>query len=263
MNSTMRNAIIKKDLKAITANKRMFSVMLIVPFVMAAVLPSIFILLLHFAPESANDFQALMGNVTDSGQTGDINRVVLSLLMDNIMPIFFMMIPLMVASVMAASSFVGEKEKRTLETLLYSPISIKQLFQAKIWASFLMSMLVSFLSFALMVLVTQLEIVLTTGTLLLPGIGWLVVMFLLSPAVALIGITIIVRGSAKAQSVEEAQQRSSLLVLPIVLLIVGQFTGLLLVDIRLLLGMGVLFTAIALFLMNGSFRKLRYETLLK
>lgn len=164
---------------------------------------------------------------------------------------------------MAASSFVGEKEKRTLETLLYSPISIKQVFEAKIWASFLMSMLVSFLSFVLMVLVTQLEIMLTTGSLLLPGIIWLVVMLLLSPAVALIGITVIVRGSAKAGSTEEAQQRSSLLVLPIVLLIVGQFTGLLLVNIWMLFGMSVVIAAIALLLMYGSFRKLNYETLLK
>ena len=262
MRNTMQRTIIMKDLKAIIANKRMFSVMLIVPLIMAAVLPSIFILLLYFVPESASDFQVLMG-AAGGEPIGDINRAVLILLMDNIMPIFFIMIPIMVASVMAASSFVGEKEKRTLETLLYSPISLKQIYQAKIGASFLMSMLVSFLSFILMVIVTQVEIVLTTGSLLLPSISWLVVMLLLSPAVSLIGIVVIVRGSAKAQSTEEAQQRSSLLVLPIVLLVVGQFSGLLMVNAWMLLGMSVLFAAIALILMNGSFRKLSYEALLK
>lgn len=41
-----------------------------------------------------------------------------------------LMIPVMASSVMAASSFVGEKEKHTLETLLYSPLSLKQLFQS-------------------------------------------------------------------------------------------------------------------------------------
>lgn len=262
MRNPMLNAIIKKDLGAVAANKRMLSVMLIVPFVMAVILPSIFILILYFEPESANDFQELM-NIAFDGQGGDPNQMVLSLLMSSIMPIFFMMIPIMVASVMAASSFVGEKEKRTLETLLYSPLSLKQIFRAKILAPFIMSMLISVLSFLLMFLVTQVEIVLTTGSLLLPDASWLVVMLLLSPAVSLISITLIVRGSAKAQSTEESQQRSALLVLPIVLLIAGQFSGLVWINIWVLLGMGILCAAIALVLMNSSFRKLSYETLLK
>lgn len=262
MKNTMISAIIKKDLKAIAANKRIFSIMLMLPFIMAVVLPSIFILMLYFSPESASDFQMLTGTAFD-GQLSDVNQMVLSLVVNNIMPTFFMMIPVMVSSVMAASSFVGEKEKRTLETLLYSPISIRQIFQAKILASFIMSMLVSFLSFVLMLLVTQVEIVLTTGSLLLPDNSWLVVLLLLSPAVSLISITVIVRGSAKARSTEEAQQRSSLLVMPIVFLIVGQFSGLLLVNIWILLGMSILCAIIALLLMNSSFRKLSYETLLK
>ncbi|MDL2318021.1 ABC transporter permease subunit [Eubacteriales bacterium OttesenSCG-928-A19] len=263
MRNAMVNAIIRKDLRAIIANKRMLSVMLIVPFMMAVVLPSIFILMLHFAPESASDFQALIDGMTGGEQTGDATRMILTLLMDSMMPIFFIMIPVMVASVMAASSFVGEKEKRTLETLLYCPLTLKEIFRAKILASFLMSMLVSVISFVAMELVVQVEIVLTTGSALPPGVSWLVVMLLLSPAVSLIAITVIVRGSAKAQTMEESQQRSALLVLPIVLLVVGQFAGLLLVNVWMLLGMGILFAAIALVLMNASFRKLNYETLLK
>ncbi|MDL2257791.1 ABC transporter permease subunit [Eubacteriales bacterium OttesenSCG-928-K08] len=260
MKNTKLNAIILKDLKAITSNKRMFSVMLIVPFVMVIFLPSIFILTTYFEPASVSDFGALLGEFGD-GQ--DINRMVISLILNNIMPIFFMIIPLMVSSVMAASSFVGEKEKRTLETLLYSPLALKQIFRAKILASSLMSMLVSVCSFVVMVIVTQIEIVLTTGSLLLPDISWLVVMLLLSPSVSLIAITIIVRGSANAKTTEEAQQRSGLLVLPVILLIVGQFTGLLLVNIWMLLVLSILFAVLALFLMNSSFRKLDYETILK
>lgn len=58
------------------------------------------------------------------------------------------------SSVMAASSFVGEKEKHTLETLLYSPLSLKQLFQSKILAGFLVGMMVSYISFAAMMLLS-------------------------------------------------------------------------------------------------------------
>ena len=47
------------------------------------------------------------------------------------------------SSVIAASSFAGEKEKHTLETLLYSPLSLRQLFQSKILAGFSVGMMVS------------------------------------------------------------------------------------------------------------------------
>ena len=52
------------------------------------------------------------------------------------------------------------------------------------------------------------------GHFLLPGISWLIILLLVSPAISLIAVTLIVRGSAKAQSVEESQQSAVFLVIP-------------------------------------------------
>ena len=79
------------------------------PLVLTVVLPSVFVLVLTQKPDAASDFQKLLD-----------------------MPLFFLIVPIMASSVMAASSFVGEKEKHTLETLLYSPLSLRQLFQSKV-----------------------------------------------------------------------------------------------------------------------------------
>ena len=79
------------------------------PLVLTVVLPSVFVLVLTQKPDAASDFQKLLD-----------------------MPPFFLFVPIMASSVMAASSFVGEKEKHTLETLLYSPLSLRQLFQSKV-----------------------------------------------------------------------------------------------------------------------------------
>lgn len=117
-----------------------------------------------------------------------------------------MIIPIMASSVMAASSFVGEKEKHTLETLLYSPLSQGQLFQSKILAGFSVGMMISFSSFAAMLLVMELESFFLTGNLLLPAASWLVIMLLIAPAISLIAIAVTVRSSAEAQTIEEAQQ---------------------------------------------------------
>ena len=57
-----------------------------------------------------------------------------------------------------------------------------------------------------MLLVLEAETLFLMGSFLLPGISWFVILFLISPSVSLIAITLIVRGSAKAQSVEESQQ---------------------------------------------------------
>ena len=176
---------------------------------------------------------------------------------------FFLMIPIMTASIMAASAFVGEKERHTLETLLYCPLTLRQIFQAKVLASFLLSMLVSLISFVSMLLVIEAELYLLMGKFLLPSVNWLVVMLLVSPAISLIAVTLIVRGSAKAQSVEESQQAAVFLIIPIVLFVAGQFTGVLLMSVWVLLGLGVVCSVLAWILLRKSMVRFTYEKLLQ
>lgn len=256
-------AIIRKDFGAITSNKRLFSSILIVPLILTVVFPSIFVLILYFAPEETDDFQKLLEMLPITEQMEDFNQMMISSILNYIMPVFFLMIPVMTASIMAASSFVGEKEKHTLETLLYCPLSLKQIFRSKVLASFLLSMIVSFLSFFFMIVVLEIEIFLTTDKLLLPNISWLILLLLVAPAISLIAITFIVKGSAKAQSVEEAQQGAVFLILPIILLVVGQFTGILLVSTWILLVIGICCALLAYFLLKRAIGNFHYEILLK
>ena len=44
------NTVIRKDLRAVTSNRRLFSELLIVPLVLTVVLPSIFVIAVHFVP---------------------------------------------------------------------------------------------------------------------------------------------------------------------------------------------------------------------
>lgn len=88
-------------------------------------------------------------------------------------------------------------------------------------------------------------------------------MLLIAPAVSLIAFAVTVRGSAKAQTMEEAQQRAVFLVFPILVLVIGQFTGVILVNSGLLLGLGIVLTVLDVWLMKGAARKFTYEKLLK
>ena len=258
---TAMTAIIKKDLKSVMDNRRMFASLLIVPLVLVVFLPSLFLIMLRFAPADP-DMQKMLELLPAAMRQGDWQAAA-GLMVNFLLPSFFLMIPVMTASIMAASAFVGEKEKHTLETLLYCPLSVRQIFRAKVMASFLLSMLVSLISFAVMLLVTELESYFLLGTLLVPGINWLVILALVSPAISLIAVTLIVRGSAKAQTVEESQQSAVFLILPVILLVVGQTTGLMLVNGWVLLGLGVVCGLIAFLMLKMCMGRFTYEMLLK
>lgn len=259
---TAMAAIIKKDLKSVMDNRRMFASLLIVPLVLVVFLPSLFLIMLRFAPADP-DMQKMLEFLPAAMRQGDWQQAAAGLMVNFLLPSFFLMIPVMTASIMAASAFVGEKEKHTLETLLYCPLSVRQIFRAKVMASFLLSMLVSLISFAVMLLVTELESYFLLGTLLVPGINWLVILALVSPAISLIAVTLIVRGSAKAQTVEESQQSAVFLILPVILLVVGQTTGLMLVNGWVLLGLGVVCGLIAFLMLKMCMGRFTYEMLLK
>ncbi|MDE7365886.1 MAG: ABC transporter permease subunit [Lachnospiraceae bacterium] len=256
-------AIIKKDIRGVTSNRRLFLPLLIVPIVLTIIVPSIFILVTHYVPEETEDFQKLLEQIQISQLNGSLEMTVIHLMLNYILPIFFLLIPIMSASIMSASAFVGEKEKRTLETLLYCPLSLKQIFQAKVLASFLLSMFVSITAFIVMLIVLETEIFFVANSVILPGLKWLLILVLVSPAISLIAITLMVRVSAKAQSVEDAQQSAVFLILPILFLIIGQFTGILLINTWILLGIGILCLVLACFLFRRSLRNFKYEMLLK
>lgn len=148
-------ALIKKDMRSVISNKQVFAVLLIVPIVLTIALPSIFVFVISFAPDAASDFQKLLDMLPAPDGEYSQQQQIFSLILNQIMPSFFLIIPIMTSSVMAASSFVGEKEKHTLETLLYSPLSLGRLFQSKILAGFSVGMMISYSSFAAMLLVME------------------------------------------------------------------------------------------------------------
>jgi len=265
MISKMQTAIIKKDIGGITANKRMLSALIIVPIVMAVMLPAIFIFTILFMPVDSPDMQQMiqMFDFSKMKKSDNVQKMLLELILNYVMPLFFVMIPIMASSVMAASSFVGEKEKNTLETLLYCPMPLKDIFSAKIFASFLLSMAVSVSSFIIMMITVQALLLIFMGSMILPNINWLIMLLLVSPAAALIAINLIVRGSAKAQSFEESQQTSVFLVLPVILLVMGQFTGIMMISALLFFIIGAALALIAVFMFKGAFGKFSYEALLR
>jgi len=225
--------VFRKDWMEIKRNWQVILPITILPLVISVVLPVVLTLIPSLVPASqtqVNGFDTLIQNLPSNVQEQlagmtDVQSMVYVMALYFLAP-FFLIIPLMASSVIASDSFAGEKERKTIEGLLATPISDSELFFGKMLVSFVPSMLVTILSFAVYtILFDVLSFSIFNGMLLLPNLDWILMIFGLAPTVALasIGLTVII--SLKVKGFREAQQISVILLLPILALVFGQAAG--------------------------------------
>ena len=101
-------AIIKKDFRGVANNRRLFSALLIVPLVLTVIFPSIFVITIYFVPDDPA-VTKLMSLLPEAVQMESMELTLSSMILNYILPVFFLMIPITTASIMAASAFVGER----------------------------------------------------------------------------------------------------------------------------------------------------------
>jgi ABC-2 type transport system permease protein len=83
---------------------------------------------------------------------------------------------------------------------------------------------------------------------------WLLMIFWVAPAIAALGLGVMVRVSARARTAQEANQLGGAVILPLIFLALGQATGLLLVNpaVSVLVGAVMWLLAIALNVRGAS-----------
>ena len=167
------------------------------------------------------------------------------LFINYLLPSLFLLVPIITASVVAANSFVGEKERRTLESLLFSPISIKTLFVSKVLASFIPSYLVSIISFICSGIIINAMGYPLFNEMIFPSANWIALITCLSPMVTFMTVLLNVLISSRVKTYQEAQNIGGIIVLPVIGLMVGQVSGLFLVGVQL-----TLLISLGIFILN-------------
>ncbi|AJY73625.1 ABC transporter permease subunit [Paenibacillus beijingensis] len=253
--------IAKKDIYAVRASVQLWLPMLIVPLLMGVVLPGGLLIASRLLDLSAlGNFEKLLPllqSVSGSGGQPDLtsmptdnHRLVYYLSLYMFAP-FFLLIPIMSSSIITANSFAGEKERKTLEGLLYTPITMKELFLGKMLAAFVPSILLTAGAFAAYGIVVDAVAYPMFGRLIFPNVSWLVLMLVVVPVVSVFVILINVFISAKVKGFQEAFQLGGLVVLPVLGLVVSQATGLLLLSPLVLLVIGAVLLVINVFLLQS------------
>jgi ABC-type Na+ efflux pump permease subunit len=173
----------------------------------------------------------------------------------------FLIVPLMVSAVLAADTFAGEKERRTLEGVLHLPIRDRDLYVAKMLTAFLPAVGVAWTGFVLYAIGTNAMAWPVMHRVFVPTAMWLVMILWVTPAVAAVGLGVMVQVSARAQTAQGANQLGGAVILPLIFLALGQATGLLLVGPPVALGVGALGWLVAIVLNRRGARRFTRDRL--
>jgi ABC-2 type transport system permease protein len=125
-------------------------------------------------------------------------------------------------------------------------------------------MIITFVSYSIYMAIVDIITYGTFGMLLLPNVNWLIMMFGVTPAIALCSIGLTVMISSKVKGCREAQQISVVLLLPVLGLVFAQISGFLVLGPLVLTALIGLLTAVdvAIFYMGVKIFK-REEILAK
>lgn len=246
MNIRTIHAIVRKDLQIALKNKAVLVPVIVVPVLMMLILPAVAIVVptqIDSADEMFEDLQSFLDNMPATmkqqieGLTGVQTWIILSVVY--MFAPFFLIIPLMVSAVIGADSFAGEKERKTLEALLYTPTTDTDLFLAKVLSALVPAVVVSWGTFILYAVLVNALGWPVMGRLFFPTWAWVALILWVVPAAAGLGLSVMVLVSSKVTTFQEAYQLGGVVVVPILLLVFGQIGGILYFSLPVVLLIGL------------------------
>jgi len=234
--------VFSKDWIEIQRNYQVLLPLLVIPLIFAVMLPLMVIGSTASVPAyaSSEGLQTLLRTLPShvvseiAGMTG--RQAIIYVISVYLFAPIFLTVPIMASSVIASDSFAGEKERRTIEALLATPLSDGEMLLGKMLVSLVPAVLVTVGAFLIYsTLVDHFTLEMFGGGLLFPNVTWMMLIFILSPAIAFADITLTVLISARAKGVKEAQQISALLLVPLIGMVLGQLSGVILLDPSLII----------------------------
>ena len=138
--------------------------------------------------------------------------------------LLFLLSPIVGAVSLAAYSVVGEKQGRTLEPLLTTPMSTAEILLAKVLAAFLPALVVEAVGVA--AYVALMGMFASPGVMgAVIGLRTVILLGVIGPLAALAALQGTIAVSSRVNDPRSAQQIAVLLVLPLVAMVVGQIGG--------------------------------------
>ena len=170
----------------------------------------------------ADQVTSIVGNLPDSiGDSAPVDspaaRAAYVIAVYMLAPIAII-VPLTISVAVASNAIVGERERGTGEFLANSPLTTREIYYGKLLASLIPGFLATIVGFTLYALVVNLTVGPDMGGWFFPTSGWFMLILWIIPPFIGVAISIVLRMSARMRSAAAAQQSSSLVTLPIIIL---------------------------------------------
>ncbi|MCU0489145.1 MAG: ABC transporter permease subunit [Anaerolineales bacterium] len=222
--------IIFKEWAEVFKNRMVIFSVLFMPLLFTA-LPLIILFLTSQAGISdvSTDMPAQFGQMCPpSLTTGECFQVYIA----SQFTLLFLMMPLIIPVNIAAYSIVGEKTTHSLEPLLATPITTAELLTGKNLAALLPALAATWAGF----LIYSLGVILISSTKIAAALLspiWLVAIFVLGPLLALLSVNFSLMISSRVNDPRAAEQISSVVILPVLVLFIGQISGMFLISLSM------------------------------
>ena len=258
-------ALLRKELIDLRGNPAVFVpaiitgvVSIAMPFVIAVAVP-------YFTGErlsDSSDFRIALEMYRDQPGTRSLDPegAIQAMIFQQFL-IMLVLTPVAAAMAVAAYAVVGEKQARTLEPLLATPITTFELLAGKILGALLPGLALVTICFA--VYVGGVALLAHPGvyrTLFFPRA--LLTMFLLGPLASLAALQMAVCVSSRANDARSAQQIGALVILPISGLLIAEFTNNLQLTSRIVLLLSLLMAILNVALIAIGIRVFDRESIL-
>ena len=142
-------------------------------------------------------------------------QVVMFMLMKQLLATF-LAVPAIIPALITSYSIIGEKQLRTLEPVLATPVRVGELLAGKCLAAFVPALLATWLSFGITCAILQSRLPPETARVAPPTTDWLIAIFFVAPLLAFGSNTLTVIVSSRVRDPRAAHQFASLLILPII-----------------------------------------------
>lgn len=176
--------------------------------------------------------------------------------------VMVLLIPLIVPSIIASYSIIGEKVARTLEPVLATPVTTGELLFGKCLAAGIPAVIITWICGA--IFITGLSLVTVSRRVLTAIVspGWLIVLIICVPLIVMIAVTAMVAISSRVNDPRTAQQISAVAVIPVLTIFLGQLAGLLILSPLFALGAAVILILLALASISLAVRIFQREVIL-
>lgn len=219
--------ILKKDWKTSVKRKEILAIMSIFPIIFTILIPVLMLFGIIVDPEAFmsefGDPSILRALLNIPSHYNDALAAAIMIIKMMVLPMF-LFIPGMMPIVISSDSFAGEKERKTMESVLLLPINKTELILGKVLASFVPSMFISIVCFFTLGIIINIMMFpyLDGNVLFFTDYAIMMAGLLLAPLWALLNIQVSVIISSRAKDMKSAQSISGALITPVLGIILIQ-----------------------------------------